>query len=220
MNGASWLFNPVTATAIIAFLLSWILRTALAPYLDGYSRKKGENRATDEHLDKLVQQVDAVTKTTESIKAVISDDMWDRQRQWELRRDVVLDAIRTLADLDGAVAELYVVWSIPIHKTKQAEDALNSKRIEAIKLFSRCSSSFQRAHTVADVAIGGKLSRSISAYFQSALLLVGKMRSDRTSFNINAREDLAKLHNAVILSAREALGIKEAGDLPVLDYNN
>jgi hypothetical protein len=50
--------------------------------------------------------------------------------------------------------------------------------------------------------------------------LVGKMRSDRTSFNKNARKQLAKLHNDVILSAREALGIKEAGDLPVLDYDN
>jgi hypothetical protein len=146
---------------------------------------------------------------------------WDRQRRWEVRRDVVLDAVRALADLDGAVREFYLAWSGPTgNLTKEAEDALKGKRIEAIKLFGLCSSSYQRAHTVADVAIGGKLSKNISGYFQFALPLVGKMQASRTTFDKNAQKQLAKWHNAVILSAREALGIKEAGDLPVLDYAN
>jgi hypothetical protein len=151
---------------------------------------------------------------------------WDRQRQCELRLEVVLDAIRALADLDGAVTEFYTALSVPIHNMpKQAEEALNDTKIEAVKKFSRCSSSYQRAHTIADVAIGGKLSISISGYFQFALSLVGKMRSDkmrsdRMSFSADERKELAKLHNAVILSAREALGIKDAGDLPVLEYDS
>jgi hypothetical protein len=180
------------------------------PFLGSYSSKKGENLATKEDIAQI-------TKTQEEIKAKISDEVWDRQRQWELRRDVVLDAIRALADLDGAVTEFYVAWSGPTgNLTKEAEAAL----IEAVKLFRRCSSSYQRAHTIADVAIGGELSRSISGYFQFALPLTGKMKSDRTCFNTSAKKQLAKLHNAVILSAREALGIKDAGDLPVLDYEN
>jgi hypothetical protein len=138
-----------------------------------------------------------------------------------LRRDVVLDAVRALADLDGAVREFHIAWSGPTgNLTKEAEDALNSRKAEAIKSFGQCSSSYQRAHTIADVAIGGKLSRSISEYFQVALPLVGRMHSDRTVFDTNARKNLAKLHNNVILSAREALGVKDAGDLPVLDYRS
>jgi hypothetical protein len=93
-------------------------------------------------------------------------------------------------------------------------------RIEAVTSFRRYSSSYQRAHTVADVAIGGKLSKDISGYFQFALRLVSKMRSDRIPLNKNAQKELAKWHNAVILSAREALGIERAGGLPVSDYDN
>jgi hypothetical protein len=44
----------------------------------------------------------------------------------------------------------------------------------------------------------------------------GMNHSDKTA----AHKELAKWHNRVILSARKALRIKDAGDLPVLDYDN
>jgi methionine salvage enolase-phosphatase E1 len=199
---------------LVSFVLGCVVMYVIKPLLGSYSAKKGENLATKEDIAEL-------TKIAEGIRAKISDDVWDRQRQWELRRDVVLDSVRALADLDGAVGEFYVACSRPTgNLTKEAEDALKGRRVEAMKLFTRCSSSYQRAHTVADVAIGGKLSKNISGYFQCALPFVGKVQSDRSSVDKNAQKQLTKWHNAVILSAREALGIKEAGDLPVLDYDN
>jgi predicted alpha/beta-fold hydrolase len=53
-------------------------------YLGAYFKKKGENLATHEDIDKLVEQVGAVTKTTKEIEAKISDEVWDRQRKREL----------------------------------------------------------------------------------------------------------------------------------------
>ena len=82
-------------TTLIPYL--WVFITAGAgAYLGAYLKRKGENLATKEDIGEL-------TKTTEEIKAKISDDVWDRQKQWELKRDVVFDAIRVLADLDGAI---------------------------------------------------------------------------------------------------------------------
>lgn len=203
------LFNLLGYLA--SFILGCVVVYVFKPFLGSYSAKKGENLATKEDIAQI-------TKVQEEIKAKISDDAWDRQRQWELRRDVVLDSVRALADLDGAVREFHVAWSGPAgNPTKEAEDALKSMKIEAIKSFQRCSSSYQRAHTIADVAIGGKLSRSISGYFQFALPLVGGMQSGQIT-DRDSQKGLAKLHNEVILSAREALRINEAGDLPVLNY--
>ncbi len=199
---------------LASFVLGGIVVYVFKPFLGSYSAKKGENLATKEDIAQL-------TKITEGIKAQISDEAWDRQRQWELKRDVVLDAVRALADLDGAVNEFCVAWLGPTgNLTEEAESALKSMKIEAIKQFRQCSSSHQRAHTVADLAIGGKLSKSISEYFQFALRLVAAVQSKRISAEKSTRKQLAKLHNAVILSAREALGIKDAGDIPVLDYDN
>jgi C4-dicarboxylate-specific signal transduction histidine kinase len=146
---------------------------------------------------------------------------WDRQRQWELKRDVVFDVVRAMADLDGTVTEFCVAFSSPSgNLTEDAETALKNMKIEAIKRSVQCSSTYGRAHTVADLAIGGKLSRAASAYFRSALLLIKTVQSNPNFVYSQAQKELAKLHNAVIISAREALGIRGADDLPVLDYEN
>jgi hypothetical protein len=199
----------------LLFLVAFLVSQFLKPLLSAYSTKKGENLATKEDIAQL-------TQIAEGIKAKISEDVWDRQKQWELRRDVVLDSVRALADLDGAVREFSVAWTdIHGNLTEEAEDFVRKRKIEAITQSDQCRASYQRAHSVADVVIGGELSRNISGYFQCACLFMGKMqsglnRSDRTT----AQKELAKWHNRVILAARTSLGIKDAGDFPVLDYDN
>ncbi len=213
--GNQWSNLAVAAFYAASLIFAFLVGNFLKPFIRSYSEEKAKNLATKEDIAQI-------TKVQEEIKAEISDDVWGRQRQWELRRDVVIESVRALADLDGAVREFAVAWSkFSGSLTKEAEDALVNKRIEAIKQFTRCSDSYQRAHTVADVAIGGELSRDITGYFQFALPYAAKMQSglkpsDRTA----AQKELAKWHNKVILSAREALGIKAAGDLPVLNYDN
>lgn len=54
----------------------------LGAYLGSYLKKKGENLATHEDIDKLVDQVRAVTQTTKEIEAKISNEVWDRQKRW------------------------------------------------------------------------------------------------------------------------------------------
>ncbi|MGA7110518.1 MAG: hypothetical protein WBV28_01015 [Terracidiphilus sp.] len=152
----------------------------------------------------------------------ISDRLWDRQKQWELKRDVVLDVVRALADLEGAVSEFYGASSKPpVGLPQGTEEYFSRKKYEALKHLTECSASFQRAHSVADVAIGGELSRNLSEYFQCAHSFLGRMQSGLSSSEKSIEhKELAKCHNRVILSARKALKIKDAGDLPVLDYDN
>jgi hypothetical protein len=59
-------------------------------YMQGYMSEKGKNLATHEDIDKVVDQVKAVTQTAKEIEAKISDQMWDRQKRWELKRDQLL----------------------------------------------------------------------------------------------------------------------------------
>jgi hypothetical protein len=155
---------------------------------------------------------------------LIQHNLWDRQKQLELKHDVVLDAVRALADLDSTVSEHYGAFPIlpaNLILTKDAKNSLDNKRIEANKHLVEYSASYQRTHTIADVAIGGELSRNLSGYFHYVRPFMTKMQSgmnplDRTA----AQKELAIWHNRVILSARKTSGIKDAGDLPVLDYDN
>lgn len=81
-------------------------------YFGGYLTNKGENLATHEDIDKLVDQVRAVTQTTKEIEAKISDEVWDRQKRWELKREVLFEATRALAGIEDALVRLHSVTQV------------------------------------------------------------------------------------------------------------
>ncbi len=145
---------------------------------------------------------------------------WGRQRRWELRRDATLDSVRSLADLENSATNLDAALSQPEGVlTEEARTALQNLRLDAILQFRKCCAGYKRAHIVADLAVGGNLSRTLSDYFQFALPLVSHGLNNRKSFfaSGSGKKELALRGNAVTISAREALGIKDAGELPLLD---
>lgn len=148
---------------------------------------------------------------------------WGRQRRWELKRDAALDALRCLADLKNAITELDSSYAVPLERfTDDVKAAQVSKQRDAREQLGKCCSAYERAQIVADLTTGGKLSRDLSAYFQIAIPIVVKAMPSRRRFldNADTKKALALRGNVVTMSAREALGIKGAGDLPLLDEQN
>ena len=86
----------------------------LIGFVNTYMNKKGENLATHEDIDKLVDQVRAVTQTAKEIETKISSDLWDRQKQWELKRDILAseDLLGQTALPDGVTAEKLPTLSV------------------------------------------------------------------------------------------------------------
>jgi len=153
----------------------------------------------------------------------IQRNEWGRQRRWELRRDAILGAIRGLADLEDSVTTLDSAFTLPEDTpTEEARAAQRNLQLDALLQFRKHSSAYKGAHIVADLAVGGNLSRNLSQYFQFALPLVRQGLNNRKPFLESAakKKELALRGNAVIMSAREALGIKGAGDLPLFDESN
>jgi hypothetical protein len=146
---------------------------------------------------------------------------WGRQRRWELRRDAVLEAIRAHADLESALVNLNSCLSGYLSVSEKGlTDKTDREVSAAIQRFRNSRTSFRRAYLIVDLAVGGQLSKAMSAYF----LLAGDVSTDMThkrSFLDSAKhKELALSGNNVILSARQALGIKDAGDLPKFDDSN
>jgi hypothetical protein len=94
--------------AIIA-ILSFLLGAVFRPYLTSYAGKKGENLATHEDINKLVDQVKAVTEATKKIEAEISSGVWDKQKRWEMKREVLFEAARKISEIDDAMLSNSIV---------------------------------------------------------------------------------------------------------------
>ena len=79
-------------------------------YLGSYLRKKGENLATHEDINNLVTQVRAVTTATKEIEAKISEATWDTQKRWELKREVLFEAMKQTAILKDKLTNLQAFY--------------------------------------------------------------------------------------------------------------
>ncbi len=148
---------------------------------------------------------------------------WGRQRRWELMRDAALDALRCLADLENAITELDSSFAVPLERcSDDTKAALVSKQHDAREQFGKCCSAYRRSQAIVDLAVGGKLAKEFAAYFQFVIPIVLNAMPTRRRFldNADTKKALALRGNAVTMSAREALGIKDAGSLPLLDEQN
>lgn len=92
--------------AMATFWLGSVACAAVGAYFGSYLKKKGENLATQEDLNKLVDQLKATTEATKRIEAQISGEMWDKQKQWELTRDAALRLMEAQARLEDAGDEV------------------------------------------------------------------------------------------------------------------
>jgi len=75
--------------------LSAVFGSGVGAYISSYLKKKGENLATHEDIDKLVDQVAAVTTVTKQIEANVSRTAWRRERRAELQLELI-DSLNTL----------------------------------------------------------------------------------------------------------------------------
>lgn len=145
-----------------------ILVGAFVGYLAGYMKKKGENLATKEDLDDLVKQVSAVTQATKAIEAKITDQVWNRQRHWEMKRDSLFAALQALGRVDDALVGVAVVLEA---EGKAANpDSLRSAKAEARAAWHRAISDFQEKRVMALVVCGKKTN--------AALLNAGQQSKD------------------------------------------
>src|SRR5437764_10010469 len=86
-----------------------VVGAGLGAYFGAYLKKKGEDRATQEALTDLVRQVEATTAATQAIEAKFSNQVWDRQRQWEMKKEVLFEVSGRMGELDDTLLSHYTV---------------------------------------------------------------------------------------------------------------
>jgi hypothetical protein len=65
---------------------------------DSYTGERAKLMAQFHNLDRLVEQTEKLTKTTETIKARVSFEMWDQQMRWTAKRDAYISLMETLGE--------------------------------------------------------------------------------------------------------------------------
>lgn len=95
---------------------------------DAYAGERAKLMAQFQNLDRLVVQTEKLTATAETIKAQISDELWDRQMRWSYKRDLYIKIVERITEVIGAEVEFqahekaHLNTQVPL---KQLKDKLN-----------------------------------------------------------------------------------------------
>jgi hypothetical protein len=114
----------LTALNIVLLLLNAAF-LAVGIYLSSYLKTKAEHLATREDFEELRRQTGLLTQTTKEIETEISGKMWNRQKHWELKRDVLFELTKKSGDLRDIFTRYHSVRA-----TNNANKPISGERMQ------------------------------------------------------------------------------------------
>lgn len=164
---------------LIILSLTTLTSAFVGSFLAGYLKTKGKNLATHEDIGKLVDQVAAVTKTTKEIEAKITSGVWDRQKRWELKRGVLFEATKRVAEVDDALLSLDSV--LQLQRTDHIPDddlAWATSKSEILRRWSKASTAFDETRLFVGVVCGEEATSAFNDFRLFVLKIAAGLSKD------------------------------------------
>ncbi len=137
----------------IALTVLSFLSAAAGAYLGAYLTQKGKNLATREDLAQI-------TRTTAEIKAQISNDLWDRQRRWDTKRELLFDVVKALGASTKLLTSMLAVFRVTAEKGFEKIER-ERRRAEARMEWMVADNALEDAVVLASVVCRAELYRSL-----------------------------------------------------------
>jgi hypothetical protein len=178
----------------------------LGAYLGAYLKKKGENLATHEDIDKLVDQMRAVTAATKEIESKIEGEAWDRQRLWELKRDVLFEINKAITEMVNSLAVLNVV--VETDNTTNGAPRWE-KRAETSKKFNEAVSRFDESAFRADLVCGREAVRQFYKFSIFMREVADEILEGKTEAFNEALAQMTVSRDGIKAASRRELGFED-----------
>lgn len=130
---------PVPTLAQGWFWLFTVICAGGGAYFGAYLKKKGENLATHEVLDRLLVELRVTTEATKSPEARISNELWVSQKGWELKRDVLMQWFRGVHEANEAARDAFLLIDM-LPQELNAWDRRKEDRRTMLKKWQECYS--------------------------------------------------------------------------------
>jgi hypothetical protein len=184
-----------------SIILIFLVVNVFKPFFGSYAAKKGENLATKEDIAQL-------TKIAEGIKAKISDEYWDRQKQWEMRRDAVFEVVRALGTLDDELLKLNVAHTTSLPECEELKNDAIQNRLEKMTEWNLHGARFDGAKFLADMFVGEELRSALSTCIICMRDIAAGIRDGTKRHEENSQKTLWHKLKAVRESVRKELQLE------------
>ncbi len=141
------------------------------------------------------------------IGALISGYSWNRQREWELKRDTVLEVTRIITELDIALLDLahwyYVLLTDKADVTKAIIEKDKTK-----ERWNSTISKFDSANFQVELIVGESLSTVLTEYINEMHSVAKKVQDGDIAIYKSSQSSIKQKVNAIKILARKALHLK------------
>jgi hypothetical protein len=196
-----------TVLIVVVWLLTVICALFIGGFLKSYMSKKGEDLATHEDIEKLVDQMRAVTTATKEIEAKISGEVWDRQKRWELRRDLLLDAVKKTGELNDALTSFHAVCMTEKMMQSMGKARSDEKKVEAGETFGKAANDFDRAISLVRLICEDEAIKGFHAFGLMSRLLYQEMAGGNPEAFLQKTKEYVEKQKTVTAAIRKELGI-------------
>ena len=178
-----------------ALMILPFVSAGVGAYLGSYLKKKGENLATHEDIEIVLDQVRKVTQTTKEIEAKISNEVWDRQKQWELKREVILAVAKGISQIDEALVGIEATLQV---EQKPNDPVFAEAVLEKLVAWREASGTFDEARLLSSVVCSPETIEAVNALGMFTFKLAEQMSKNRdaTIYRKSGGELAAKLFGA------------------------
>jgi hypothetical protein len=189
-------------------MVSTVVGAFVVHYLGAYLKRKGENLATREDIESLSAGIAATTEAAKRVEEKLSNETWDRQRRWELKKEALLALVLAL----GRVRECWIALTLaiiacvrlsppgPVKLSEQANELMNE--------LDRSLKEFGDKRIISEFLMGEALAKAVTRAgndLQDAYLAVC------TNPNFDWTDLSTKIHKSideVLAIARTELGLR------------
>ena len=199
--------------AIVAFLINAAI-VGSGIYLSSYLKKKAEHLATREEFKDLQRETAELTRTTKEIEAKISDDVWNRQRRWELKRDILLEMAKKISGAYDALDQVFATLQVEKTAEKSGNALPESERSEtglrAAEKWDAASTELDTTVAQAALVCNAELARALRELaLQMRRTYRNTMKDPEEYFK--AMPEYLKRTQAIDAMIRKELGIDQPG---------
>jgi hypothetical protein len=174
-------------------------------FLPSYMKKKGENLATKEDIQNLAAQTALLTQTTKDIEAQISDKVWNKQRQWEMKRNTLVSAVQALGRADAGLLRLATAYTLA---RRDGEEAWAQKIGETKLEWNDLINIYDEKWFAAELVCNKELAAAMRAAAVEIRLTAQKMFSEKVDDYIALGKPIHEKIGKVRELVRSELGIE------------
>jgi hypothetical protein len=157
----------IAVIVIILLLQAGIVGVGI--YLAAYLKKKAQNLATHEDFEDLKKQTAELTRISGQIETELKSDLWDRQKRWQLKREVLFEVVKNVAAVFDALNGRHTVAETERDASSVVDAAfLRERKIDTSGQFLKSIAALNESRLFVGVTCGKEV---LDAVINYALLM-------------------------------------------------